>query len=132
MFIFVVFAIIGGGLAVYGGVSLVRTRNFLEGAQRAEGAIVGWREERYSAGKTRNASLYPTLRFTVPDGRVIETEADVSVSAPPADPEAVTVLYDPADPNRARLSTGRGYGESLLFLVGGLLLAVVPYLLSLT
>ena len=129
-----IFAVIGGGLAVYGGVSLVRTRSFLDGAQRAEGAIVGWREERYSAGRTRNASLYPTLRFTVPDGRVVETEAEVSVSAPPADPESVTVLYDPADPRRARLSTagGRGYTESLLFLVGGLLLAVVPYLLSLT
>lgn len=135
MFIFVVFAIIGFGLAGYGTVSLVRTRNFLGGAQRTEGSIVDWREERYRAGDARRRSLYPTLRFRAPDGSLVETEADVPVNYPPADPEApVSVLFDPADPRRARLSTveGRGYAESLLFLVGGLLLAVGPYLLART
>lgn len=132
MFVFVIFALVGGGLAVYGAVLLARTRRFLGGAQRAEGAIVGWREERRHAGDSRSRTLYPTLRFRTPDGREIETEAQVGVNDPPADPGSVTVLYDPADPDRARLSSvgGRGYAESLLFLVGGLLLAVGPYLLT--
>lgn len=133
MFIFVILAICGGCFAIYGAVSLVRTRNFLRRAQRAEGLIVRWRTEPLEKGRTHNPSRYPTLRFTTLDGRTIETEADVAVTSPPADEEPVSVLYDPADPYRARLSTagGRGYPEGLLFMIGGLLLAVGPFLLSL-
>jgi hypothetical protein len=131
VFIFVIFAIVGIGLAVNGARMLVRTRNFLGGAVRTEGEIVSWRQEWQSAGKSTTTTKYPTLRFTAHDGRTIETEADVGVNSWPAgDDGIVTVLYDPADPEHARLATldGRGYAEALLFLIGGLVLAFGPFL----
>lgn len=131
MFIFVIFAIVGLGLAVNGARMLVRTRNFLGGAVRTQGEIVGWRQESRDPGSARTTK-YPTLRFTTHDGRTFETEADVGVNDWPADDGPVTVLYDPADPDHARLATldGRGYLEALLFLFGGLALAIGPYLLA--
>lgn len=132
MFIFVIFAIVGIVLAVNGARMLVRTRNFLGGAVRTDGEIVGWREEAYDPGRSTRSTKYPTLRFTTHDGRTLEVEADVGVNDWPSDDAPVTVLYDPADPEHARLGTldGRGYLEALLFLVGGVVLAVGPYLLA--
>lgn len=132
MLVFVIFAIVGGGLAVHGARSLVRTRAFLSRAVRTEGEITGWRTERQDPGSS-SRSYYARLRFPTPDGRTVETESDVPLSFWPADRDGpVTVLFDPARPERARLDSagGRGYPTDLLFLIGGLVLAVGPYLLA--
>ena len=128
MFILVAFGLVGVGLAVYGVVVLVRTRSFLGRAAYAEGEIVGWRTEWESGSESRNRALYPTLRFTATDGRLIETESEIPLDYWPTDPEApVTVVFDPANPAHARLSTRqtRGYATGLMYVVGGLALAVI-------
>lgn len=129
-----IFVIFGLTLAVKGLRMFLRTRSFLGGAVQAKGEIVSWREEANDGDATKTTK-FPTLRFTAHDGRMVETEADVGVSFWPADDEApVNVLYDPADPAHARLSTldGRGYTEALMFLLGGLALAIVPVVIAFT
>lgn len=115
--------------AATGVIMIVRTRRFLEGSQRAEGAIVGWREESFSASDAGDTALYPILRFQALDGRTIETEAQMPVSSRPDPDTAVAVLYDPKHPHHARLEThgGRGYLTGAVFITGGVILAILPY-----
>jgi hypothetical protein len=129
MWIVVLVTLAGLVAAASGVVMLVRTRRFLEGSQLTEGAIVGWREESFSASDRSDTALYPILRFQVPDGRTIETEAQMPVSSRPDPDTPVAVLYDPHDPRHARLAThgGRGYLTGAVFVIGGLLLAALPY-----
>ncbi|HEY3681552.1 MAG TPA: DUF3592 domain-containing protein [Streptosporangiaceae bacterium] len=129
MWIVVLVSLAGVVAAATGVVMLVRTRRFLEGSQLTEGTIVGWREESFSASDGGDTALYPILRFQVPDGRAIETEAQMPVSSRPDPDAAVAVLYDPADPRRARLAThgGRGYLTGVVFVICGIGLAVLPY-----
>jgi hypothetical protein len=67
--------------------------------QRAEATVAGYEENR---GR-RSTTYYPVLRFATADGRRIEATSGAS-----ADPsvlrrgQRVAVLYDPADPTRAR------------------------------
>jgi len=52
---------------------------------------------------------YPVLRFTLPDGRTVETVARTTTSADALQRgRAVTVLYDPADPQQARIASSAG------------------------
>lgn len=118
--------------AVYGVVLLVRTRSFLSGSQRAEGTIVGWREsDGFSTTDNSDTALYPTLRFQAPDGRTIETEAQVPVSSRPDPQKPVEILFNPADPYRARIAThgGTGYVTAVFFIIGGLWLAILPHMI---
>jgi hypothetical protein len=117
--------VVGAGLT-WGGIwFLRRTRRFERVAWRAPGVVTEvrwhWREEfseRYA---------YPVVRFPLPDGRVVHTESDVGSSPSPVRAgDRVDVLYDPADPTRARVSsttvTSTILSVMLIFIGGGFLL----------
>jgi hypothetical protein len=98
---FVKLFLVVGIAALCGGVAWgFHTRAFLARAQSAPGAVVSL--ETYEDGD--HTTMYkPVVQFTTSAGR--ETTFTGNGSHPPAyDPgEAVTVLYDPADPDDARI-----------------------------
>ena len=61
-----------------------------------------------TTGESR--SSYPVVRFSLPDGRSVETEARHG-SGPGGEGDAVIVLYDPADPTDVRLGGFLGSGH---------------------
>ena len=120
----------GLGAAGYGAAQLVKTRQFLERSQRTEGTIVGWRSEQAGSPSDQQTEEYPTVRFRAPDGRVIETETELPLSTRLKVDTPVDVLFNPADPRRARVAThgGRGYLSGTLWVVLGLAFALMPHL----
>lgn len=116
------FTLFGVTLVASGVRELITTRRFLEHAQRTEGTIISWRSVRVGDVDKYQTEDYPTVRFLAPDGRTIETEAELPLSKQLKVDTPVTVLFNPADPNLARVAThgGRGYLAGALSLFLGL------------
>ena len=75
--------------------------------RRAPGIIVGLRDAGGEMGnRPSTASRAAIFRFTMEDGRVIETESNVTSFPGPKPGSRVTVLYDPRRPYDAE-TTGR-------------------------
>jgi hypothetical protein len=55
----------------------------------------------------RSRLSFAVLRFALPDGRTVETQASFGASWSPGKVgDRVPILYDPADPTRARIARG--------------------------
>lgn len=94
-------------------------RQFRSVAQRAPGVVTDLRYLTLHDGA--NGAWYPVLRFATADGRHVDTTAMYGRSPAPARRgDAVTVLYDPADPTRAALEGSAGTGTFLGALFTGL------------
>ena len=113
---------IAGSLLI-GGVGvgmLVRTRRFLARAVRVPGMVTGLRR---SPSSGNGGSTYrPQFAFRTYEGREVHTESSIGSNPPPARPgQSITVLYDPRDPNRARVDSlvGRGGYIAWCFTVFG-------------
>jgi hypothetical protein len=77
------------------------------GASRASGEVTDLRWQSVGHAGDRSPLAFPVLRFSLPDGRTVETQSTWGTSPPPAKPGAqVTVLYDPEDPTRASVPAG--------------------------
>lgn len=133
--IILIINLVGLYFVAHGIRELITTRRFLERAQRAEGTIVSWRSVDVTPSSGDRASTprtedYPTVRFQAPDGQAIETEAELPMSTRLKVDTQVAILFNPADPHRARVAThgGRGYfsGASSVFL--GLCAVILPHL----
>lgn len=96
---------------------LVWTIQFVARAERATGTVTEVVRETDSEG---DDVFYPVVRFTTPEGAEIEFKSS-SGSAPASHSEGdqVDVLYDPDDPDDARLS---GFFDLWLFPIVGLAL----------
>jgi hypothetical protein len=98
------FAVVGGLVALQGIRSLRASRAFEQVAQRADGELVEVRYETVGPAGSNSRTSIPVVRFTLPDGRTVQTEARMGTG--PGfrfNGSEVTVLYDPADPRRARI-----------------------------
>lgn len=102
-------------------------RNSVGGWQTARGTIT---ELRPTVGREFGSVDYPTVRYTLPSGQVIETEA--SSSAAVDDGEVVgaevTVRYDPDDPQQIELGSG-STSVGTVFIGFGVLLDAVGIVL---
>jgi len=101
-----VFAALGPALIFLGIRSLGATSRFHKRAQRALGVITQIRWD--TTGESR--SSHPVVRFSLPDGRTVETEARHG-SGPGSEGDQVAVLYDPANPTDIRLGGMLGSGH---------------------
>ena len=109
------------GLGVRG---VVTTQRFLDRASAAEGMVVkvdavgGYDEE-------GDRSYYPVVRFVTTSGRVVQYR-DPSEVGPQTYRvgDQVRVLYDPANPQRARLAVGR-WTDAMAKMIIGVLIFVV-------
>jgi hypothetical protein len=112
----------GGALFFGVGVFLARAnRRFDRTAQRAPGQVVDVRWQSRSglaAGGTQRVG-YPVLRFRLPDGSTVETVARTTTSADVLQgSRPVSVLYDPADPRKARIDSGPAAAGPALMTAG--------------
>ena len=75
----------------------------------------------------RTLLAFPVLRFSLPDGRTVETQSRWGTNPPAAKPGAqVTVLYDAEDPTRASIPAGGAASfVSWVIIALGLLLIVI-------
>jgi len=108
--------------------TVLRTRRFFARAYRAPGVVTGLRRADIVKSGTSVRVYYPRLAFRTYDGRDIDTESGFGSSPPPAHPgDSITVLYDPQDPEKARVAGVRGCGGCFawVFAVVGLLFAAV-------
>jgi hypothetical protein len=114
------FAGVGALLLVVGVVIARANRRFARRARRAPGLVTGvtWSAVGPPADTTMTA--LPELRFTLPDGRVVETVARAGTTLDAMqEGNAVTVLYDPDDPARAQIASGGATALGVAFIVIG-------------
>lgn len=126
------FVAFGVFFAANGVRALMTGRRFDRAAHRAEGTVVDVRSRVVrgsSSSGSRSRTVYmPVVRFAIPDGRTVETEAGGGSSLAPVIGSAVTVLYDPAEPTRVRLEGVPGAGGTLVsafHIVFGLVFALL-------
>ena len=123
------FLVVGLLLARVGFRAGRREEAFAASAARAPGVLteLRWR----AVGRTTGASsssrvAFPVVRFTTSDGREVEVETDQGRSpAPGEEGQALTVLYDPADPTRVVIEEFRGQGRTVNGCLGAMGVAFV-------
>ena len=86
-----------------------QAKAFRARAARANGLVTEVRTRFVDTGGRgdtgHNLMYYPVVRFTLPDGRVVDTETPGAAPSPAKQGAQVTVLYDPADPINAVLDS---------------------------
>jgi len=97
---------------------------------RAVGVVTGHASRR-SYGADHRASLlfFPSVRFETQDGRTVEFQNKLGSNAPPRVGDEVTVLYDPARPEAAKVAIGsmfRPNPKALLF-AGAIFLGAMAF-----
>jgi hypothetical protein len=122
-----IFAYGGPCLVAYGILFYLRTRNFMSRSVEVAGVVVRLEHSKDRMGTASYDSYAPVFSFTALDGKKITVTSDVASS--PADfcvGESVRVLYDPADPENARIhSFFQIWGGPLIFSAAGALFASV-------
>jgi hypothetical protein len=123
------FVLIGGAMVAFS----IRGRRARErweaSASSTQGEVTELRWQ--SLGRPGDTTLlaFPIVRFSLPDGRTVETQSTFGTNPPAAKPGAqVTVLYDPADPTHASLPAGTTASVVSWVLIGlGALLVLVGF-----
>jgi hypothetical protein len=137
----VLFALLGGVFVAIGTRGARASREFERVARRAPGVLTDIRYERIGTPGEGSMHAVPVVRFTLPDGRTVQTEARMGATPGFNKPgKEITVLYDPADPRRARvdarmagagaLAGGCMASLGLIFVVVGIALAIGGYFLA--
>lgn len=101
-----IFVVVGLAFAGLGARTLAAGRAFERTARPAEAEVTDVRWERVGRAGDRSQLAFAVLRFVLPDGRTVETQAMYGTNLPPTTGARVPILYDPADPTRARIAGG--------------------------
>ena len=126
----VILLLIGLPLCVGSGYWILKTRNFVDTAAAATGAVTGFVESRNNDDQMMYA---PRVRFETSTGRPIEFKSKVSSSRwVYAKGERVEVLYDAQTPEKAVIRSftslwlfpAIGAGIGLLLVISGILTAL--------
>jgi hypothetical protein len=124
----VAFSVIGLGMLVGSFFIFSSTSRFIAGAVEAEGQVVALDRSRSSSSSGSSSTTYrPVVEFISSKGKRIEFTSNVG-SNPPSHRvgESVRVLYDPANPDSARIeSFFQLWFVFIIFFVLGLLLAAI-------
>ena len=75
--------------------------------------------------------FYPSVRFQTADGRTVEFQNKIGTNVPPGVGDQVTVIYDPAWPEEAKVALGSmfRFNPRALLIVGGIFLAAMAFFL---
>jgi len=97
----IVFGLVGLLLVAIGGFLLIRTRIFISKAQEVKGTVI---RMVYSHSSEGGGGYSPVYQFRTLTGQTIEVADNLS-SNPPMfrEGQIVDVLYDPENPNNARI-----------------------------
>lgn len=106
-------------------VSFAQAALFVAGAVRTDATYVG--SVSRNGGRSGGTFLYPQFRFTTDGGRLVTmTSRNGATDQPYADGERVSVLYDPARPENARLNSVMLWIVPLCLAPFALLFTVIP------
>ncbi len=97
---------------------------------RAVGIVTDHTSRRSSGMDHRGDVLfYPSVRFQTADGRTIEFQNKIGTNVPPGVGDEVTVIYDPARPEEAKVALGSmfKFDPKALLIVGGIFLAAMAF-----
>lgn len=123
-------AVVGGCFAVVAVILLVvcaglvvADNNFRAKAVPADGTVISYATKR--DGDRHRTTYAPVVRFSTPDGRTFEFTSGIYKSGKPATGQ-VRVLYDPDDPQHAKVddNAGRLLGPVITGGLGGLFLVL--------
>lgn len=97
----IVFSLIGGLMALIAVFLFVRTRMFISNAQEVKGTVIRMVYKRNSKG---GGGYSPVYQFKTIEGRLVEKQ-DSLFSNPPmfTEGQTIDVLYEPANPENARI-----------------------------
>lgn len=112
-------------------VLVVRTQLELQGTVRTQGTIVAV-ETGYGSNRAGNVTIkkLPTFEFTDASGVVHRVKTDTAISELQSG-DAVTIAYDPAQPDRARLLHFWGlYAGAIIAAILGLFLGLIALVLK--
>jgi hypothetical protein len=123
-----------GALVVLAGIAVLRSgRAFDRRAVAAPGEVTDVRWRWTGPATDKSPIGYPIVRFTLPDGRVVETEARSTTTFDVAEEgRSVSVLYDPDDPAQARVAGRAGTTPvaAAALVIGGMCLLLGVALLA--
>ncbi len=73
--------------------------------------------------------FFPSVRFQTTDGRTVVFQNKIGTNAPPRVGDQVTVIYDPARPEEAKvaLNSKFRFDPKALLVVGGIFLAAITF-----
>jgi len=114
-----VFAVLGLGMLIGGGVFLKSTSDFMATAQRAEGRVIDLEYRRSGEG----GAYYPVVRFRGASGEEVTFRSRVGKRPPGySQGDPVVVLYDPLDPSEAKVESffELWFGALILGILGSL------------
>lgn len=116
------FSIIGVGMLAGSFFIFSSTNQFIAGAAEAKGTVIELDRSRSRSSSGSSSTTYrPVVAFTTATGKSIEFTSSVG-SSPPSHHvgEAVTVLYNPADPYSARIKSffQLWFGFLIVFFLG--------------
>ena len=93
---------LGVVLLVGGAIAFVHTERFVSGSERATGTVIDLSSRTDSDG---DVMYHPVVRFTTAEGRTVQFVSGTGSSpASQSEGDSVEVLYDPDDPQDAKLS----------------------------
>lgn len=97
---------------------------------RAVGIVTG-HTSRWSRGPGHPSLLFfPSVRFQTPDGGTVEFQNKIGTSAPPKVGDEVTVTYDPARPEDAKVALGSvfRFDPKALLVAGAVFLGATAFI----
>ncbi len=110
-------AFFGALVALVGLLVLGRNAGFNRRAVRVEGRVVGHREHFGTAQAIHRRIYFPTVRYTLPGGPVLEASAP-GASVPPSVGATVELLVDPEHPEQVSFTGPRGRAGVAVALAG--------------
>lgn len=118
------FCVIGGIFIFFAITTFINTRTFIANAQNVTGKVVRLVYKRSSDG---SSSYSPVFQFRTISGQMVEVEDSLSSSPPMYDEgDNVEVLYDPANPQEAKIKKFSSlYFVTMIFGFMGSLFAVI-------
>lgn len=97
----IVFPLIGGLLFVIGAFLFFRTRSFISTAQEVQGTVI---EMVWSSSSDGGGGYSPVYQFRAINGQMITVQDSLSSSPPMFQVgQTIDVLYDPENPQKARI-----------------------------
>ncbi len=98
---------------------------------RAVGVVTDHTSRRSYGGTDHRTTMlfFPSVRFQTRAGRIVEFENKIGSNAPPRVGDQVTVIYDPARPEEAKVALGSmfRFDPKALLVVGGIFLAAMAF-----
>ena len=97
---------------------------------RAVGMVTDYTFRRsYGMDHRVDVLFYPSVRFQSPDGRTVEFQNKLGSNVPPRVGDEVTVIYDPARPEEAKVALGSIFkiDPKALLVAGGIFLAAMAF-----